>query len=227
MLNLSRERCGRGRGPRRTLVGALVGATSFVVLPVALAWACAPSTGAIAFDKEPAAYNGGEVVKVIGDGFAKDNPVDMMMQPPSGPAVEVASGTSTNSRGYFEASFTVPADAAPGAYAVQATTDPSNAGHGGQTQPTSATDTFEVLAPPTSAPPPTTPVPAVPAPVDPATKPDRARQLAQARRRRAASRSRAVARCKRTHRAKKGSTTRRKKAMKRKRSACVRRARGK
>jgi len=127
----------------------------------AIAWACAPSTGQIAFNQS--SYNSGAEVTVIGSGFARNAPVVLKMQSPSGASQTVAPSTTTNNTGYFEASFALPSDAAAGTYALQAVTNPSGEGHGGQTAPTAATSTFTVVAT-AAAPPPASPPAADPAP---------------------------------------------------------------
>lgn len=220
MLDSSCERSAKKRRiPSRSLAGVLLAAACLVALPAAIAWACAPSTGQIAFER--AEYKAGESVTVFGSGFARDNPVDLTLQPPSGAPQTVAPGTRTNVSGYFEASFALPSNAAPGDYAVRATTVPSGAGHGGQTQPTTAASTFKVMAPPGAAapPPPPPPAPAIAnplstsAPAGPATQPNRRAAL-----------SRAVRKCKRKHRARKSTAASKKKRLAKRRAACIARA---
>jgi len=147
----------------------------------AIAWACAPSTGQIAFNQS--SYNSGAAVKVIGSGFAKNAPVVLKMQSPSGAPQTVAPSTTTNDTGYFEASFRLPSDAAAGTYALQAVTNPSGEGHGGQTVPTAATSTFTVVAaaaPPPAAPPAAATAPAAAPPIAATQAPSSAPSIAAA-----------------------------------------------
>ena len=196
----------------RSLLGLLTGAASLVVLPVAIAWACAPSTGQIAFERP--SYSAGQTVVVFGTGFAANNPVQLTLQPPSGAPSAVAPEAATNASGYFEVSFSLPAGAAPGTYAVQARTDPSGAGHGGQVQPTTATKTFTVIAPAAPA------APVVPAPALAVPLSTGPAQVVDNR----AKRARAVRRCKRKYKAKRSASTSRKRTMRKKRATCIRRA---
>lgn len=212
------------RSRARLLAGVLVGAVTLAVLPVAIAWACAPSTAQIAFDQP--SYNAGAPVKVIGSGFARDNPVTLNLQPPSGAPQTVAPNTTTNATGYFEATFTLPANAAGGTYALQAVTDPSGQGHGGQTQPTTATGTFAVAGAagaPAAGPPAAgqmtqgaaiTQTPAS-APSSPTVT--TAQQLK-------AALAKAVAKCNKKYKAKKGMSTAKKKKLAKSRAACVKKA---
>lgn len=214
-----------------------MGAVSLIVLPAAVAWACAPSTAQIDFDKTE--YKASESVVVFGSGFAANSEMTLRMQDPSGTAQEMVPGTKTTDRGGFEVTFALPSDAAPGNYAFQAQTVASDNGHGGQTHPTTATKTFTVAAPPPPPPPPAPPAAnpvAQPPAADPVARPpvdDRAQRVkdrAAARRKKAArtraARSRALARCRKTHRAKKGRAALKRKVAKR-RSACIRRAKRK
>ena len=209
---------GRGdrvnRRARRThwLLGLLTGGISLVLLPMAIAWACAPSTGQIAFKQ--ASYRAGQTVEVFGSGFAPNNPVVLTLQPPSGAPSAVAPEAATNASGYFEASFSLPAGAAPGTYAVQARTDPSGAGHGGQVQPTTATKTFTVIAPAAPA------APVVPAPALAVPLSTGPAQVVDNR----AKRARAVRRCKRKYKAKRSASTSRKRTLRKKQAACIRKA---
>ncbi len=199
---------------RRFLVGLLTGATSLVVLPMAIAWACAPSTGQIEFNKD--SYSPGETVAVWGSGFADNNPVVLTLQPPSGAAQQVAPEAATDDNGYFETSFALPPGAVPGSYAVQARTDEPGIGPGHPpTRPTTATWTFEVPGPPAPAAPAPAPAPA-PALVIPRTEP-----VVNNR----AMRIRAVRTCKRRYTARRSAPLSKRRAVKRKRGACIRRAR--
>lgn len=202
----------------RSLVGVLMGAAGLVVLPAAIAWACAPSTAQIDFDRSPPSYKGSESVTVFGSGFAPNNPVELTLQAPSGASQAVAPGTNTTDRGGFEASFTLPSDAAPGDYALQAKTVPSGAGHGGQTQPTTATKTFKLVASQGSPP---VPLPGFLAPESPPPPAESGDQPVKDKR---AARRRAIAKCKRRHRAKKGSTARNRRKLAKRRAVCVRKA---
>jgi len=217
MPGFSYERNGRNRRiKRRSLAGLLLGAASLVLLPAAIAWACAPSTAQLAFDRDPPSYGAGNSVGVIGSGFARSNPVELTLQAPSGAAQPVAAGTVTDGSGYFEASFALPSNAAPGDYALQAKTTPSGEGHGGQTQPTTATDTFKVMAPaPQGSVMPPFMTPQAQPPSNPAGSQPSARVALR----------RAIARCKRKHKARRSATARRKKTVAKRRAACVRRAR--
>ena len=198
----------------RSLLGLLTGAASLVVLPMAIAWACAPSTGQIAFGQP--SYSAGQSVLVFGSGFAPNNPVELTLQPPSGTPQRVAPEAATNASGYFEASFSLPPNAAPGTYALQASTTPSGVGHGGQVQPTTATKTFNVIAPtPPPAAAPVLPAPALAVPLSTSPAP-----VVDNR----AKRARAVRRCKRKYKAKRSASTSRKRTMRKKQAACIRKA---
>ncbi len=152
---------------RRFLVGLLTGAACLVVLPMAVAWACAPSTGQIDFDRT--SYQAGQTVTVWGTGFARNNPVVLTLQPPSGPAQRVAPQAATDADGYFETSFALSSGAGPGTYALQARTDEPGIGPGhAPTRPTTASHTFRVPAPPAAK----APAPGVAAPLT-TSPPDR------------------------------------------------------
>lgn len=196
----------------RALVGLLTGAASLVVLPMAIAWACAPSTGQIDFNRT--AYSAGQTVEVWGNGFARSNPVVLTLQPPSGPARQVAPGAATDAAGYFETSFVLPPDAQPGVYALLARTDEPGIGAGhAPTRPTTASHTFRVLAP--AAPPALAPAPALAAPLAISEAP-----VVDNR----AARSSAVRRCKRKYTARRSFSASKKRTLRRKRAACIRRA---
>ncbi|MDQ4047771.1 MAG: MG2 domain-containing protein [Actinomycetota bacterium] len=194
-----------------------MGAAGLVALPAAIAWACAPSTGQIGFDRP--AYNAGESVTVFGSGFARENPVELTLQPPSGAPQTVAQGTQTNTTGYFETSFALPSGAAPGDYALRATTVPSGAGHGGQTQPTTAASTFKVMAPAGAPAPPPAPAPAIQAPLPGPPPAGRATQPSTR-----AALSRAVSKCRTKYRARRSTAASKKKRLARRKAACIRRA---
>jgi len=183
------------------------------MLPAAIAWACAPSTAQIAFDRST--YKAGETVAVIGSGFAPNNVVELNLQGPSGGPQAVDAGASTDSSGYFEASFALAAGAAPGDYALQAKTTPSGQGHGGQTQPSTASATFKVMGAPGAAVPPIL-RPEPTAPADPVSQPPRRNARAALRK--------AVRRCNRRHRAKRGTRASGKRKLAKRRKACVRKA---
>ena len=132
--------------PRRWFAGALLCAVSLVVLPVAVAWACAPQSASLAFDRD--SYKAADAVGLIGSGFTPNTPVALTLQPPSGAAQTVDARAQTNSQGYFETSFALPPDAPPGDYVLQATTNTIT-----------ARDTFEVVAESEVVPTPLTPQP--------------------------------------------------------------------
>ncbi len=189
----------------RWFAGALSTVASLLVLPVALAWACAPQAASLAFDRD--SYKAGDPVGVIGAGFSPSTSVALTLQPPSGAAQTVSSQTQTNNQGYFEASFTLPPDASAGDYVLQATTGT-----------TTARDTFEVVAQDgvIQPPPPPIPQPAPASPAPPATPPEDQPVNTKAARRRA------VAKCKKRHRARDGMSAAKKRKLARKRTACVR-----
>ncbi len=194
----------------RFLVGLLTGAATLVVLPMAIAWACAPSTGQIDFNKT--AFSAGQTVEVWGSGFARSNPVVLTLQSPSGSAQRVAPDAVTTPSGYFETSFVLPAGAAPGNYALQARTDEPSIGEGhAPTRPTTATLGFKVLAPPGARVSPT-PVLVAPLVTGPAVVDNRA------------ARSRAIRRCKKRYLARRSASTTKKRTLRRKRAACIGRA---
>lgn len=190
---------------RRWFAGALLCAVSLVVLPVAVAWACAPQSASLAFDRD--SYKAADAVGVMGGGFSPSTPVALTLQPPSGPAQAVDARAQTNSQGYFETSFALPPDAAPGDYVLQATTNT-----------TTARDTFKVMAAqsevvPTPLTPPPPPPPASPGPATPADQPSPNTT---------AARKRAVAKCKKRHRVRAGMSATTKRKLARKRTACIR-----
>jgi len=174
---------------------------SLVVLPVAVAWACAPQSASLAFDRD--SYKAADAVGLIGSGFSPNTPVALTLQPPSGAAQTVDARAQTNSQGYFETSFALPPDAPPGDYVLQATTNTIT-----------ARDTFEVVAQSEVVPTPLTPQPppAPPAPTTPADQPTDTK----------AARRRAVAKCKKRHRARAGMSATKKRKLARKRAACLR-----
>jgi len=178
-------------------------AVSLVVLPVAVAWACAPQSASLAFDRD--SYKAADVVGLIGSGFTPNTPVALTLQPPSGAAQAVDARAQTNSQGYFETSFALPPDAPPGDYVLQATTNTIT-----------ARDTFEVMAAQSEVvPTPLTPQPppAPPAPTTPADQPPPNTK---------AARRRAIAKCKKRHRARASMSAAKKRKLARKRAACIR-----
>jgi len=187
---------------RRWFTGALLCAVSLVVLPVAVAWACAPQSASLAFDRD--SYKAADAVGVMGGGFSPNTPVVLTLQPPSGPAQTVDARAQTNSQGYFETSFALPPDAPPGDYVLQATTNTIT-----------ARDTFEVVAQSEVVPTPLTPQPppAPPAPTTPADQPPPDTK---------AARRRAIAKCKKRHRARASMSAAKKRKLARKRAACLR-----
>lgn len=198
--NYGRQKITR-RVRRRSLAGALLGVAGMVVLPVALAWACAPQSANLAFDRS--SYKAGDAVGVIGGGFMPNTPVQLTLQPPSGAAQALPSPASTNAQGYFEASFTLPFNASSGDYVLQATTGN-----------TTARDTFKVVAEGAILPPPLTPPPppaGPPAPAAPGDPPVN----------RKAALRRGLADCKKRHGARKGMRAAKKRKLARKRAACV------
>jgi len=201
-----RQRIAR-RVRRRSFAGTLLAAASMVVLPVALAWACAPQSASLAFDHS--SYKAGGAVGVIGGGFRPSTPVQLTLQPPSGAAQALPSPADTNTQGYFEASFTLPPSASSGDYVLQATTGN-----------TTARDTFKVVAEDAILPPLVTPQPPPAAPA-PTTPPDRPVN-------RKAALRRAIAKCRQRYSAKKeGMKAAKQRKLARKRQACIRSAKRK
>jgi len=200
---------------RRFLVGLLTGAACLVVLPMAVAWACAPATGQIDFNRT--SYSAGQTVEVWGNGFARSNPVVLTLQPPSGPARRVAPEAATDQNGYFDTRFALPADAQPGTYALQARTDEPGIGAGhAPTRPTTASHTFKVPPPAAAKAPAPSPAPAVVAP--PMTKPA---PVVDNR----AKRSRAVRRCRSKYRVLRRFPVSKRRTLRRKKARCIRSAR--
>jgi uncharacterized protein YfaS (alpha-2-macroglobulin family) len=198
------------RSRRRSLAGLLMGTACMVLLPAALVWACAPSIASLAFDRT--AYRAGDTVAVKGGGFKPSNPVELTLQPPSGAAQSVApAGLSTNGEGYFEASFALSAAAEPGDYVLQAKTDPSGQGHGGQTTPTVARDTFKVMGEGGSS----------SSQQSPSSNVAAAAPLAKV------ALSQAIAKCKKKHRARKTMAASKKRKLAKRRAACIKKARKK
>ncbi len=187
---------------RRSFAGTLLAAVSVVVLPVALAWACAPQSASLAFDRT--SYKAGDAVGVIGGGFRPSSPVQLTLQPPSGPAQAVPAPANSNAQGYFEASFTLPPNSSSGDYVLQATTDSLT-----------ARDTFKVVAEDAILPAPLTPQPPPVAPAPAAPGQDQSVN-------RKAELKRGVAKCKRRHTARKGTSAAKRRKLARKRAACIR-----
>lgn len=190
---------------RRSTVGALLGAAILAVSPAAIAWACTPSawSAQIAFDRST--YRGGESVVVNGRGFAPSNAVELTLQGPSGAPRAVAPGAATDSGGSFEASFALPANAAPGDYALQARTT---------SQPTTGVGTFKVLGSPAAVLPPV--LSPEPTPAGPVPQPTRRNANAALRK--------AIRSCKKKHRVRKGAGASSKRKLAKRRKACVRKA---
>ena len=113
------------RRRRRSLIGALVISVA-VLVPAAVAWACAPLPSLV-FDSPPHIYVQGDTVTVTGRQFPPHRGVSFTVEPGL-PGVQQPLRATTDEYGRFQIRFRLADDAEPRNYRVRARSDPNDRG---------------------------------------------------------------------------------------------------